>query len=158
MLMCIFFVGIVFAGIALFVQRKSPTYTPRHKIPVISRPSQNSPLADFEEGRQIKKVLLPIEIPTTDKHHGKLTTHKHNELIFSFPTVGIPEPGKTYNNTPVKDLDLPIFDELLNDLLKPYNVKVIKCRIQTVNQRGLVRIKMEDTYFAAILCFNLKLQ
>ena len=47
--------------------------------------------------------------------------------------MGIPVPGKSYNNTIVERKDLDIFDEEINQLFKPYNVKMPIFRIQTAN-------------------------
>ena len=40
----------------------------------------------------------------------------------TYPSVGIPTPGKTYNNTKVATKDLPKFDEEFMELFKAYNV------------------------------------
>lgn len=47
--------------------------------------------------------------------------HRHDDLTFSYPTVGIPIPGKKYNNTKVEQKDLSKFDDEINRLFKPFN-------------------------------------
>ncbi len=55
-------------------------------------------------------------------------SHQHNEVVFDYPTVGIPVPGKRYNSTKVKPEDMHIFDQTFLDLFKPYNVLLVLCR------------------------------
>jgi hypothetical protein len=57
--------------------------------------------------------------------HEPTSGHKHEGLTFSYPTVGIPVPGKTYNSTKVAPEDLLKFDDEINALLKPYNVTLL---------------------------------
>ena len=44
------------------------------------------------------------------KDKGSNDLHKHEELTFKYPTVGIPIPGNTYNFTKVAEKDLAKFD------------------------------------------------
>lgn len=49
---------------------------------------------------------------------------EQSSLTFTYPTVGIPEPGKSFNSTRVRPKELAIFDEEINKLFKPYNVVI----------------------------------
>lgn len=62
--------------------------------------------------------------------------HKHEELTFSYPTVGIPVPGNKYNSTKVAEKDLAAFDEELLRILKPFNVLLPRLRTPTASSRG----------------------
>jgi hypothetical protein len=96
-------------------------------------------------------VFLPKIVPLSPEgeDHYPNSLHKHNQLTFSYPTVGIPEPGKRYNNTPVERSDLVLFDELLNEMLKPYNVEIGLSRTPIAGCNVLGETSMGDTLSAA---------
>lgn len=67
---------------------------------------------------------LPFKIPAADSgYHGFRRRHDHPNLSFNYSTMGVPIPGNTFNFTRVEDKDLATFDEEVNRLLKPYNVR-----------------------------------
>ena len=66
-----------------------------------------------------------MDIPSVQGgNHYPGVNQRHEGLILAFPSVGIPTPGKTYNNTKVAAKDLPKFDQELMELFKAYNVKI----------------------------------
>jgi len=54
-----------------------------------------------------------------------------NDLTFSYPTIGIPQPGKKYNSTKVKPEEMDTFDDQFLEMLQPYNVFFLRLRTQT---------------------------
>lgn len=60
-------------------------------------------------------------LATTGEHQPSFS-HVDGAPTFSYPTVGVPEPGKTFNNTPVAKDGFIAFDSEINELMKPYNV------------------------------------
>lgn len=67
--------------------------------------------------------MLPIDIPELSvSGHAPNFQHKHKDLTFDYPTLGIPRPGDKYNHTQVSSKDLAFFDEKINEYFKPYNV------------------------------------
>ena len=55
--------------------------------------------------------LGKVDIPFAEGRHEPDMGHRHDGLTFTYPTVGIPVPGKTYNSTRVKPQDLAKFDQ-----------------------------------------------
>ena len=71
-------------------------------------------------------------------NHKLSENHRHDDETFSYPTVGVPVPGKKYNNTKVEPKDLEAFDNEINELFKPYNVSTKISRTPTASSRELV--------------------
>lgn len=66
-------------------------------------------------------LIVVVTSPTSSALINQAAEDSQNQLIFDYPTVGIPIPGKTYNGTPVSPKDLDEYDQQVNELLKPYN-------------------------------------
>ena len=113
-----------------------------------------------------KQNLLPkSRFPLTHLFHdsnfkddGHLPSfqHLHTPLNFSYPTVGIPIPGKYFNSTRVLDKDLLQFDKIILDMFKPYNVQPLKYRTQIVSKSVMVMKTTEAMSYAKILLTTLK--
>ena len=72
-------------------------------------------------------------VPTAAGSREANQNHKHDGLTFSYPTLGIPIAGNTYNATKVADKDLAQFDDEINRLFKPYNVSTTIFRTLTAS-------------------------
>ena len=71
-------------------------------------------------------VLILLAFYFKQQYDIKMTdndNHRHDGRTFSYPTVGIPVPGQTYNATKVAGVDLIKFDEAFLEIFKPYNVQ-----------------------------------
>ena len=86
--------------------------------------------------------VAPFQHPSPS--HSVNYRHKHNLGPFTYPTLGIPTPGKIYNSTKVSRKDLPSFDDKLNQLFKPYNVSLLRFRIPIANMLDTEITVMED--------------
>lgn len=53
--------------------------------------------------------------------HELIIPHSHPNFTLSYPTMGLPVPGKPFNSTRVKNEELAAFDEAVDELFKPYN-------------------------------------
>ena len=63
---------------------------------------------------EILKTVLPIATPSKKDKRG-------DNLVFSYPTVSVPEPGQKYYKAPISKYDITQFDHEINQLMKPYN-------------------------------------
>ena len=72
--------------------------------------------------QELPPSYTQINVPTVAGFHEPNQNHKHEGITFLYPTLGIPVPGNTYNNTKVAPNDLAAFDDQVNALFKPYNV------------------------------------
>jgi hypothetical protein len=61
-------------------------------------------------------------VQATSGDHLPSPSHIDGTPTFAYPTLGVPEPGKTFNNTPVGRDGFIAFDSEINKLMKPYNV------------------------------------
>lgn len=77
-------------------------------------------------------ILALLFRPTPQNTIREIKEEAENDLIFFYPTVGIPIPGTKYNSTPVSRSDLDQFDNEINELLKPYNDT--NCNIDRVGE------------------------
>ncbi len=63
--------------------------------------------------------------------------YKHAPRTFTYPTIGILEPGKMFNDTLVEKKDLAEFGRVFNDLMKPYNVHRHQHRTQIADCKNM---------------------
>jgi hypothetical protein len=87
----------------------------------------------------------PFEVPLVTKGQHNLEFHDHPQFTFPYPTMGIPIPGNTFNNTPVPKEKLAEYDRTINELFKPYNVPLIIFRILIAFSEELVVPATEAT-------------
>jgi hypothetical protein len=85
------------------VEKTKEVNTPSPSYPINSG-NMNAPTKPQGSAAGNQAPTIP-----KDDHEPKYT-HKHLDLTFDYPTLGMPEPGKLYNSTPVEPKDLPIFD------------------------------------------------
>jgi hypothetical protein len=105
--------------------------------PVVPTPTPPSPpVQEKPKEPQTPNGPFSITVPLAEGVHEPRDSHKHLNLTFDYPTLGMPEPGKRYNATPVAAKDLPIFDAEINELFKPYNVALPSLRTPTASLRA----------------------
>jgi len=92
-----------------------------------------------------------------DGQHEYGPAHRNNWRTFTYPTLGIPIPGNTYNTTKVTPEQYDQFDTEVNEIFKPYNVRNTLLSILNVTLTGqemwIIRHK-EDMWFVRTISLD----
>ena len=92
---------------------------------------------------RVKYEVLPISIPNAVGKGLHLPSPDHTHTLEL--TMGAPNLQNMFNASLVSEQEFPEFDQEILDLLKPYNVFLLRHRIQTVSLRQWGKEKMVYT-------------